>query len=244
MGRGAKANRTPRDQLPQLGGTASGTAVAGGNENPAAAPSENIARSEPLTAEQRQAARLEQGRQLAENPPDRPLSLDERSARDTYLRSVQAQQIAEATRAQEARATARAETVRQQMETLWRNEGGIGVGESLPSGSGSLRDMIQPRGRAPRGLGQEYKDRRGILSRIARGERTIQAGWTEAGRFSPRSQRGRYAASIARQRTQALRPAIDLSFQVAIGPGSWSQKRMLINEIMDNATAQVNTFTR
>lgn len=94
---------------------------------------------------------------------------------------------------------------------------------------------IRPVGKAPRGLGKEYADRRAIANKIDNA--TYMSGRHELfiqNYRGQKNQRRRY--TIAVQRRMALDKAIETSMSVADGPGDWAFKRELINGIFDYAS--------
>lgn len=97
--------------------------------------------------------------------------------------------------------------------------------------SGPLAGIL-PTGRAPRGKGQEYADRRAIVSRIE-----TQAGYRAQLQGKLDRYRGQKNArrdiTYSRFRVIELDKAITAATGIAQGPGEWGFKRELINGVFD-----------
>lgn len=106
-------------------------------------------------------------------------------------------------------------------------------------GGSSPTDHIRPTGRAPRGLGKEYADRRWIANKI-----DTQRNFRSDNQFQIDNYRGqknrRGRISKARIRVTELTKAIDTTMAVADGPGEWAFKRELIDEVFN----YVSSITR
>lgn len=92
--------------------------------------------------------------------------------------------------------------------------------------------ILPPPGRAPRGMGGEYADRRAIAARINTQIKFRSQLQYKIDRYRGQKNR-RYEMDIATARVQELSKAIDAAFQVADGPGDWAFKRELVSGIFE-----------
>lgn len=103
-------------------------------------------------------------------------------------------------------------------------------------GDDAFVNIRPPEGRAPRGQGAEYADRRAIVSRIS-----TQIKYRSQLQATVDNYRGqvnqRRRITIAINRIQELDKAIDASLAIADGPGDWNFKRELVNGIIEYVQA-------
>jgi len=114
---------------------------------------------------------------------------------------------------------------REEIDRLFRQE----LDQIDTSGVGHI---LPPPGRAPRGMGQEYADRRAIAARIQTQMKFRGQLQSKLNRYRGQKNR-RYEMDIATARVQELSKAIDNALQIADGPGDWEFKRELINGIFE-----------
>lgn len=122
-------------------------------------------------------------------------------------------------------------------------------GGSLASAPGGAADMaaidaefgetnvranagIAPTGRAPRGQGQEYADRRAIASQIDTLQNRIANLQQSTSVVATR--RNRFNLARNRSKLAELRQTLSASVQLANGPGDWGFKRTLIRDFIDS----------
>lgn len=100
----------------------------------------------------------------------------------------------------------------------------------------TVRDIVWPKGRAPRGLGQEWKDRKAIVNNIEKHQRWRAANADFIANYrGQKNKRARFTRAQARN--QELGPAISSALEIAKGPGDWSFKRELIDGLFEYVSA-------
>lgn len=102
--------------------------------------------------------------------------------------------------------------------------------------SDPVAHILPPPGRAPRGAGGEYSDRRAIAGRIRTQIKFRGQLQHKLDRYRGQKNR-RYEMDIATARVQELTKAIDTALQVADGPGDWAFKRELVNGVFEYLSA-------
>lgn len=95
---------------------------------------------------------------------------------------------------------------------------------------------LRPTGRATKGQGQEFKDRRWIANKIE-----VQSRYRQKLRDTLNDYRGtkagQWEASYARERVNILTKTIDAALQIANDPAAdWSFKREMVNELFGYAS--------
>lgn len=102
--------------------------------------------------------------------------------------------------------------------------------------SGGLAGIAPPSGRAPRGKGQEYEDRRWIVDKISTQRKFAAQNAAQLDRS--RGQRNRsYDDSYRRARVTSLRAAIGTAIEVANSDADWGFKREIIGDIFREVSA-------
>ena len=102
---------------------------------------------------------------------------------------------------------------------------------------GGATDSIRPSGRAPKGKGKEYADRRAIANKIDTQIRYKQNA--QQGRDSYRGTKaGRRVDNYRQTRIQELSKSIDAALRIADAPGDWGFKRELIEGLLSHVAAQ------
>ncbi len=118
---------------------------------------------------------------------------------------------------------------REEIDRLFRQE--------LDSKQTDLVSHIRPpAGRAPRGKGPEYADRRAIANRISTQVKFRSQLQSKLNKYRGQKNR-RYEMDIATTRVQELNKAINAALEVADGPGDWAFKRELVNGIIEYTSA-------
>lgn len=91
-----------------------------------------------------------------------------------------------------------------------------------------------PEGRAPRGMGQEYADRRWIVNSLQKAQR--YRGTAESKLATYRGQRNRaWEISVAQSRIAELNKAINASLDIVATEADWAFKRDMVSAIMEYA---------
>jgi hypothetical protein len=89
-----------------------------------------------------------------------------------------------------------------------------------------------PAGRAPRGMGQEYADRRAIVNKLTTQERYLGMAQRELDNY--RGQRNRqWEISVAETRVQELKKAIQAATEIANSNAEWGYKREMVDAIIE-----------
>ena len=100
---------------------------------------------------------------------------------------------------------------------------------------------IAPRGRAPRGLGGEWRARRQIADTLSRAD--IRLGRAEAGRKSYRGTKaGRYDEGRRSSRSQAMSMFRQEATRALQSPGSWPAKARAVRDSYQYAAALISTY--
>ena len=100
---------------------------------------------------------------------------------------------------------------------------------------------IAPRGRAPRGQGEEWKARRQIADTLSRAN--VRQGRAEAGRKSYRGTKaGRYDEGRRASRSQAMNMFHQEATRILQSPGSWKQKATAVRDSYSYAAALISTY--
>ncbi len=98
-------------------------------------------------------------------------------------------------------------------------------------------DAILPTGRAPRGQGQEYADRRWIHNAIS-----VQSRYESQNRRTLNQSRGQSRRAGAdwyrRQRISILESAITAATNIALSDAEWGFKRDIVKDIFQYSNAQ------
>ena len=98
-----------------------------------------------------------------------------------------------------------------------------------------------PRGRAPRGQGEEWKARRQIADTLSRAN--VRQGRAEAGRKSYRGTKaGRYDEGRRASRSQAMSMFHQEATRILQSPGSWKQKATAVRDSYSYAAALISTY--
>ena len=92
---------------------------------------------------------------------------------------------------------------------------------------------IAPTGRAPRGQGQAYADRRAIASRIDTIQNRIQSLQSSVANTKS-TRRTRFNLGRNQATLSELRRTLPVTVAIANGPGDWSAKRSLINDLLNS----------
>jgi hypothetical protein len=98
-------------------------------------------------------------------------------------------------------------------------------------GSYRAGDVVRPTGKAPRGMGGEYAARRAIANRLD----TLQdrIGSLQGSLSTNKGQKDRrWQDTRNRDVLGSLRVTLNASSKIATGPGDWSFKRELINDLI------------
>ena len=89
-----------------------------------------------------------------------------------------------------------------------------------------------PAGRAPRGMGQEYADRRAIVNKIRTQEKYLSIAQDKIANY--RGQRNRqWEISVAETRAQELKKAIQAATEIANSNAEWGYKREMVDAIIE-----------
>lgn len=105
--------------------------------------------------------------------------------------------------------------------------------DAARGGSNKVGDSIRPTGKAPRGMGQEYADRRAIANRLDTLQSRI-AGLQGSLSTSKGQRDRRWGDTRNKAVVSNLRRTLSASSQIASGPGDWSFKRELINDLINS----------
>ena len=119
-----------------------------------------------------------------------------------------------------------------------RRAGGIEDLEEILGGSDTNRGPsagIRPKGRAPRGRGKEFAARRAIANKIEHHQAIRDGLQAKVNRYRGQANKRR-DITYSKLRITELNKAIDVSAQIANGPGDWGFKRELVNGVFDHAS--------
>lgn len=154
-----------------------------------------------------------------------------RSPTDPGCRCVMLYRRATGKRADQVRAQRQAEFDRQARAEIDRQ-----ILAELEKIDDPIARIRPPEGRAPRGQGQEYADRRAIASKLQSQLRYKSQAQYKLDRY--RGQKNKqWEMQVATARVQELSKAITAAIDVAEGPGDWRLKRDLINGIFQYVSA-------
>lgn len=108
--------------------------------------------------------------------------------------------------------------------------------EADSAAAGSSLSGLIPEGRAPRGQGAEYAERRRAAKRIRQMENNL--GKLQRTSANYRGQRnGRYAETVRQARAGQLRDGLSSIYKLMEGGGDWAFKAEMANGIADYITA-------
>jgi hypothetical protein len=130
----------------------------------------------------------------------------------------------------------RAKREREEIDRLFRQEL-----EQMDDIDDPVSSILPPPGRAPRGMGGEYSDRRAIAARIRTQMKFKSQLENTLSRYRGQKNQ-RYNMDVAKGRIAELTKAIDTAFQIAEGPGDWAFKRELVTGIFEYLSATTRRY--